>query len=321
MTIKPHISVLQRETLELLCHNPQGLYCDGTTGAGGHSLALLQTLPKARLICIDQDQAALDLTEQCFKKEGVLERATLIHGQFSKLETIRNDLSLPLFDGIMLDLGLSSMQIDMNDRGFSFLNEGPLDMRMDTTQRLTALSWIKQNNVDTIAHTLKTWGEEKYHKKIAAAIKSALIQQTLTTTTDLANIITNTVPIQHQRRQKIHPATRTFQAIRIAINDELGQLSQFLSFFPKQLMPQGRCAIISFHSLEDRLVKQSFRDLEYISTLPKQLAIEAGEPIEPSCLRVTKKPITPSDLEKQDNPRSRSAKLRVCERFKSTKTL
>ena len=295
-----HESVLVEEVVRYLAPRDDGVYCDCTLGGGGHAAAL-----RGRLIGIDRDPAALAAA-----RERLGDRATLVHGEFGDISRILGELKIAHVDGFVLDLGVSSPQLDLAERGFSFTREGPLDMRMDPTSGPTALDLIRETPPDELAELIADYGEERYAKKIARMIKEADPR----TTTELAAIVARAIPFAEQRKSKIHPATRTFQALRIAVNRELEQLERFLAAFPALLAPGGRCAIISFHSLEDRLVKNAFRDLAWSSSLPPKLAVEAGERVSPIALVLTKKPIFAGDAEVERNPRARSARLRVCER-------
>ncbi len=225
-----------------------------------------------------------------------------------------SELGISTVDGILLDLGVSSPQLDQPARGFSFTRPGPLDMRMDPTKGRTALDLLHELEEPELAEVISELGEERYAKRIARLIKEALREDRITNTIELAAVIAQGIPIAEQRKSKIHPATRTFQALRIAVNAELDQLERFLAVFPDLLAPGGRCAIISFHSLEDRLVKNRFRDLAWTSSLPPRLAAEAGERTHAVCELITRKGIVASDEEVARNPRARSARLRVCER-------
>jgi 16S rRNA (cytosine1402-N4)-methyltransferase len=306
-----HTSVLSLEVLEHLAPRDDGLYVDGTLGGAGHSRAILEAA-RCRLIGIDRDPTALEAAR--LRLADVADRTTLVHGQFGDIAQILTDLGTPQVDGLLLDLGVSSPQLDQADRGFSFSRTGPLDMRMDPTRGQTALDLIDDTDVESLGELICELGEERYGKRIARMIKEAAHDGRLRTTTDLATICTQAIPSAEQRRSKIHPATRTFQALRIAVNAELAELERFLEVFPDLLRPAGRCAIISFHSLEDRLVKNRFRDLSWTTSLPAHLAAKAGERIEPVCLPITKKAIFATEAEIETNPRSRSARLRVCER-------
>ena len=300
-----HVSVLAREVLEHLAPRDNCVYVDGTLGGAGHARALLEAA-NCTLIGIDRDPMALDAARA--NLEGVADRATLVHGQYSEIAEI---LAGRQVDGILLDLGVSSPQLDHADRGFSFMKPGPLDMRMDSTRGQTALELIESTDVDSLGEILCELGEERHGKRIARMIKEATHLQT---TTELAAICAQAIPMAEQRKFKIHPATRTFQGLRIAVNGELTELEHFLAAFPDLLNPGGRCAVISFHSLEDRLVKNRFRDLTWTTSLPARFAEQAGERIEPVVEAITRKAVIATDEEIAVNPRSRSAKLRVCER-------
>ncbi len=295
-----HQSVLLDEVIEALTQRSGKLYCDGTAGGGGHLARIIST--GARAIGIDRDPAAL---EACRTRLGP--DVELVHARYSEMPRVLGDRKV---DGILLDLGVSSPQFDRADRGFSFSKPGALDMRMDPTRGDTARELIDGLTVDELADVIYELGEERHSKKIARMIK----ETPPATTTELAAICARAVPMIEQRKSKIHPATRTFQALRIAVNQELAELEQFLAAFADLLAPGGRCAIISFHSLEDRLVKNAFRDLTWTSSLPEKLARDAGERVLPVVELITKKPIVAGDAEIDRNPRARSAKLRVCER-------
>ncbi len=309
-----HISVLAAEVVAYLEPRAGGLYCDGTLGAAGHAqLVLERSAPDGRLIGIDRDRDALAAAER--NLAGVLDRVTLIHGTFGDIAALTPaHTGGRRFDGIVLDLGLSSPQLDHAERGFSFMREGPIDMRMDQSQGETAFELMRRLDKDQLSRVLRDLGEERFHKRIAANIKEALKEDRLRGTTALAALVDAAIPAGAKRRMKIHPATKTFQALRIAVNSELEQLSRFLDSFPELLSPGGRCVVISFHSLEDRLVKRAFRDLAWSSRLPPDLAEAAGERVEPVCRPITRKPIFASEDEIAINPRARSARLRACEK-------
>jgi 16S rRNA (cytosine1402-N4)-methyltransferase len=307
-----HESVLAAEVLEYLAPRDHGVYVDGTLGGAGHAAQILERAPEATLIGIDRDPAALARSREVLA--GFAGRARLVHGEYSDLAQILVDQGVSRVDGILLDLGVSSPQLDQPERGFSFTRPGPLDMRMDPTSGPTALDLLRETFVDDLADLIASFGEERHAKKIARLIKEALAADRLHTTTELADVIAKAIPAIEQRKAKIHPATRTFQALRIAVNAELAQLERFLAGFPDLLAPGGRCAIISFHSLEDRLVKHRFRDLAWTTSLPPHLAERAGERVLPVCELVTRKAVVASDAEIERNPRARSARLRVCER-------
>jgi len=276
-----HESVLAAEVTGHLALRDHGVYVDGTLGSAGHAAKILDRVPEASLIGIDRDPAALARSREVLA--GFAGRARLVHGEYSDLARILADQGIAHVDGILLDLGVSSPQLDQPERGFSFSRPGPLDMRMDPTSGSTALDVLRDTSIDDLANLIFTFGEERHAKKIARLIKEAIAADRLHTTTELADVITKAIPAIEQRKSKIHPATRTFQALRIAVNAELAQLERFLAGFPDLLAPGGRCAIISFHSLEDRLVKQRFRDLAWTTSLPPQLAERAGERVLPVC--------------------------------------
>ncbi len=306
-----HTSVLALEVLEHLVPRDDCVYVDGTLGGAGHSRAILEAA-RCTLIGIDRDPAALETARANLTE--VTDRATLVHAQYSEIPRVLADLKIPRVDGLLLDLGVSSPQLDHADRGFSFSRSGPLDMRMDPTRGETALELIQSSEIDELAAILVELGEERHGKRIARMIKEAASADKLKTTTDLAAICMQAIPAFEQRKSKIHPATRTFQALRIAVNAELTELETFLAAFPDLLVPGGRCAVISFHSLEDRLVKNRFRDLAWTTSLPAYLAEKAGERVDPVCELITRKAVFASEAEIERNPRARSARLRVCER-------
>ncbi len=292
-----------------------GLYCDGTVGGGGHAERILATCPRARLLAFDRDPDALAAAGA--RLAPFADRLTLVHGAFADITEHLAARGIDRVDGILLDLGVSSPQLDRPERGFSFSQAGPLDMRMDPTRGETALELMRRVEPGELADLLFELGDERYSRRIAARIKEALRADALATTAELAALVTAAIPAPAQRKMKIHPATRTFQALRIAVNGELEQLQRFLDVFPAHLAPGGRCVIISFHSLEDRLVKHRFRDLAWTSSLPPALAVAAGEPVEPTCRVITRKAIFASDAEIARNPRARSARLRACEKVAS----
>lgn len=312
MSVFDHASVLAAEVIEHLGHRDHGVYVDGTLGGAGHSGALLEALPNATLIGIDRDPSALAAAGERLARFGP--RARLVHGEYAEIPAILADLKIAQVDGILLDLGVSSPQLDHAERGFSFMKEGPLDMRMDPTKGQTALELVEALDAESLANVIFELGEERHSKKIARLIKEALAADRIATTTDLATVVAAAIPIVEQRKSKIHPATRTFQALRIAVNGELEQLARSLDAFPDLLTVGGRCAIISFHSLEDRLVKQRFRDLAWTSSLPRHLAAAEGERADAVCEPITRKAVVAGDDEIARNPRARSARLRVCER-------
>ena len=299
-----HEPVLLGEVIQYLSPRDDGVYVDCTVGGAGHARALA-----GRLIGIDRDPAALTAARA---KLGP--SAELIHGELGNVRQILSELGIEKVDGLLADLGVSSHQLDEASRGFSFSKEGPLDMRMDPTRGQTALELLRTIDVDSLGTLIAELGEERYAKRIARLIKEAIREDKIATTLDLAKVVAQGIPVVEQRKSKIHPATRTFQALRIAVNAELDQLTSLLTAFPDLLAPGGRCVIISFHSLEDRLVKNAFRDLAWTSSLPPKLAVQAGERVEPVVEVLTRKAVFATDEEVERNPRARSARLRACMR-------
>ena len=308
-----HITVLLHEAVNGLALKENGIYIDGTFGRGGHSrLILSQLSANGRLIAVDRDPRAIAEAEKIQDPRFHIE-----HNSFSHIPDICQKLNLVgKIDGILLDLGVSSPQLDEAERGFSFMKDGPLDMRMDTTQGLSAAEWLKQVSVDDLTWVLKTFGEERFAKRIATAIvefnKSAVKNGTecLSRTSQLAELIAQAVPFKDKHK---HPATRSFQAIRIYINAELdGVLNSALDM----LAPEGRLSIISFHSLEDRMVKHFMRKQSKGEDIPRGLPLREDQIQRNQKLKIIGKAIQPSEAEISANPRSRSAVLRIAERVK-----
>jgi 16S rRNA (cytosine1402-N4)-methyltransferase len=293
---------------------PGGVYCDGTVGAGGHAERVLEAgAPDARLVGIDRDPAALAIARARLARFA--DRVALVHATFGEVDRVLAELGLAQVDGFVLDLGLSSIQLDDADRGFSFSRPGPIDMRMDPTgEDPTALELIRRLDVDELSRVLRDLGEERYHKRIAGRLKEEARGGRLHTTADLARTVDECIPGAARRHMRIHPATQSFQALRIAVNRELDQLARFLEVFPALLAGGGRSAVISFHSLEDRMVKHRFRELAWSSSLPPDLAAAAGERVHPVVRVLTRKAVVAGEDEVRRNPRARSAKLRVCEK-------
>jgi 16S rRNA (cytosine1402-N4)-methyltransferase len=308
-----HIPVLLDEVLDHLDPRPGGLYVDGTFGRGGHTRAILDRIgSEGRIIALDRDpDAVAAAAELVASSDGRLE---VVHARFGSLAAVLAERGVAEVDGVLLDLGVSSPQLDDGARGFSFNRPGPIDMRMDPTTGPTALDLIRDRSEPELAALLRDLGEERLHKKIARRLKQAVRDGELTDTVALAGVVAGCFSPGDLRRMRIHPATRTFQALRIAVNRELDELADFLADFPGLLRAGGRCVVISFHSLEDRLVKRRFRDLAWSSSLPPRLAADAGERVEPVCEPVTRKAVFADDDEADDNPRSRSARLRACRR-------
>lgn len=304
----PHLPVMARETVELLAPAGKSLFLDGTVGAGGHAALILAAAGEAaRLVGLDRDPAAIALAGQSLARFG--DRVELIQTAFDRLEQVARPASL---DGILLDLGVSSMQLDEAHRGFAFKQDGPLDMRMDN-QGITAAQLLAQYDYRQIRDILKRLGEEPFADRIARAIEKAKEQEEITTTGRLAAVVENALPAAERKKRKIHPATKTFQGIRLAVNDELGRLERFLDQVPHALKPGGRLVIISYHSLEDRLVKKALARWARPCTCPPDLPVCAcGK--KPLFTPLTKGALAPSAREVATNPRSRSAKLRAGER-------
>lgn len=316
MTEFAHIPVLADEVIHYLAPRPGGVYCDATLGGGGHARRILEaSAPDGRLIGVDRDPTALAAARATLAPFG--DRVTLVHGTFGELPAILGALGVVPVDGLLIDVGVSSPQLDVAARGFSFSKDGPLDMRMDPTSGETAEELLRRISVDELADILREYGEERYAGKVARVIKDAIRDDKIHTTTQLAAIVASAMPPKWVRHDHIDPATRTFQALRIAVNRELEELDKFVATFPDLLAPGGRCVVIAFHSLEDRKVKERFRELEWTSRLPRDLAITAGERVDPICRTLTRKPVMASDEELARNPRARSAKLRACEKVVS----
>lgn len=310
-----HFTVLLTEAVDGLALKEKGIYIDGTFGRGGHSRLILSRLAQdGRLIAIDRDPRAIAAAQQIQDPRFHIE-----HNSFSAIPEICEKLGLVgKIDGILLDLGVSSPQLDEAERGFSFMKDGPLDMRMDTTQGLSAAQWLQQVSEQDLAWVLKTFGEERFAKRIAQAIvnynKTALQNGTepLSRTLQLAELIAQSVPFKDKHK---HPATRSFQAIRIFINAELDELERVLEGALQVLAPQGRLSIISFHSLEDRMVKHFMRKQSKGESLPKGLPLREDQIQRSQTLKTIGKAIMPTEQEIAQNARSRSAVLRVAEKL------
>jgi 16S rRNA (cytosine1402-N4)-methyltransferase len=304
-----HLPVLLEEVIEQLAINPEGIYLDGTFGRGGHSRAILSKLnAKGRLIVIDQDPEAIAVAKQQF---GDDKRVTIVADTFANLGNIVQELNLTgQINGLLLDFGVSSPQLDTPERGFSFMHDGPLDMRMNPQQGISVAEWLNHEaSQEELTTLLFRYGEEKFSRKIAKRILDYCAETPISRTSELAEIVSKAIP---KREKGKHPATRTFQALRIFINNELGAIEEVLNNIPPVLAPGGRVAIISFHSLEDRLVKNYFRDLERGPILPKEIPIMVNEYV--PVLKRVGKAIRPTEQECARNPRARSAVLRVAQK-------
>jgi len=307
-----HKPVMIGEVIASLRCRPGCIYVDGTVGGGGHAEAILRnTAPDGLLIGIDTDSEAIGEAHRRLAPFGA--RKILIKGNFADMEAILDEKKIAAVDGILLDLGVSSPQLDKAKRGFSFSLDGPLDMRMDQSGGPTAADLVNTSPWEELARIIKNFGEERMAGRIAKAIVKSRVDSPLKTTADLAEVVLRAVPPE-AGRQGIHPATRTFQALRIAVNNELESLQRAVEGGIKRLNPQGRFSIISFHSLEDRIVKNAFRIAAKGCRCPADLPVCAcGR--KPELRLITRKPLTPSKGEINDNPRSRSAKLRTAERL------
>lgn len=305
-----HIPVLLNECIEGLNIQPDGIYVDGTVGLGGHSSEIVRHLTTGRLICIDRDETAIECSRERLKEWK--DKITFVHGNFCDVAAILKEMEIPKVNGMLFDLGVSSPQLDEGDRGFSYMTDAPLDMRMDRSDTLSAWLIVNKWPQEKLEYIIKVYGEERYARLIAAAVIRARSEQTINTTGQLVEIIKKAVPAA-ALREKQHPAKRTFQAIRIAVNDELGAVEKMMEEAPDLLAPGGRLAVISFHSLEDRIVKKGIQSRENGCTCPREAPICTCGFVQ-TLKSVSRKPITASEQELEENPRSRSAKLRVAER-------
>ena len=305
-----HIPVLLRECVDGLNIDPNGIYVDGTLGLGGHSFEIASRLEKGRLIGVDRDETAIERAGERLKEFGG--KVTLVHGNFCNIPDILDELEIENVNGMLFDLGVSSPQLDETDRGFSYMTDAPLDMRMDRSNTLSAWLVVNKWPLEKLERILWDYGEERFSKRIASAIVKARETEAVKTTLELVDIIKSAMP-GPALREKQHPAKRTFQAIRIAVNDELGAVDEMMRTVPDRLKPGGRLAVISFHSLEDRIVKQAIASRENGCTCPREAPVCTCGFVQ-TLKSVTRKPITPSEEEIADNPRSRSAKLRIAER-------
>lgn len=310
MTEARHVSVLLKECIENLNIKPGGVYLDGTLGLGGHSYQIASRLTTGRLICIDRDETAIERAGKRLAPFG--EKITLVHGNFSDAAQILDSLGIPGVDGMLFDLGVSSPQLDEIQRGFSYMGDAPLDMRMDAGDSLTAYAVVNTWPEERLNRILWDYGEERYARRISRAILEHRAVKPIETTLELVEIIKGAMPAA-ALREKQHPAKRSFQAIRIAVNDELGAISQMMETAPDKLNPGGRLCVISFHSLEDRIVKSGIAARENGCTCPREAPICTCGFVQ-TLKSVSRKPILPSAEELEQNPRSRSAKLRVAER-------
>lgn len=308
-----HVSVMLNETIDYLNIKEDGVYVDCTLGGAGHALYLLNQLnDKGRLIAIDQDLTAIENAKEVLKEH--LHKVTFVHNNFRELTNILNELEIEKVDGIYYDLGVSSPQLDVPERGFSYHNDAKLDMRMDQTQSLSAYEVVNQWSYEALVRIFFRYGEEKFSKQIARRIEAQREQQPIETTLELVDVIKEGIPAK-ARRKGGHPAKRVFQAIRIAVNDELSAFEDSVEQAIECVKVGGRISVITFHSLEDRLCKQIFQEFEKGPDVPRGLPV-IPEAYTPKLKRVNRKPITATDDDLNDNNRARSAKLRVAEILK-----
>ncbi|MDO4982243.1 MAG: 16S rRNA (cytosine(1402)-N(4))-methyltransferase RsmH [Eubacteriales bacterium] len=305
-----HISVLLDECIENLNIRPDGIYVDGTMGMGGHSFQIASRLTTGRLICIDRDPVAIERAGKRLAPFGDL--VTIVHGNFCDTSRILDDLEIRGVDGMLFDLGVSSPQLDEIERGFSYMGDAPLDMRMNSEDALKASDIVNTYTEDRLNRIFWDYGEERYARRISAAIVKYREKKPIETTLELVSIIRSALPAP-ALREKQHPAKRCFQAIRIAVNDELGAVAAMMETAPDKLNTGGRLCVISFHSLEDRIVKNGIAARENGCTCPREAPVCTCGFVK-TLRSVSRKPILPTQEELENNPRSRSAKLRVAER-------
>ena len=306
-----HVSVLLEECIDALNIRPDGIYVDGTLGGAGHSSQIAKRLTTGRLIGIDRDPVALKAAGE--RLAPYMDRVTLVHSNFCEIASVLQELNIPGVDGILLDLGVSSPQLDDGARGFSYRADAPLDMRMNNEDALSAYEVVNSWPQEELKRILYDYGEERYAPQIAAAICRRRAEKPIETTLELVDVIRSAMP-SAALREKQHPAKRSFQAIRIAVNDELGSVEKVMRDAVPCLNPGGRLAIITFHSLEDRIVKNGMADAAKGCTCPPNFPVcICGK--KPKVKLITRKPIVSGQEELDRNPRARSAKLRVCEKL------
>lgn len=305
-----HYSVLLNECIDNLNIKPEGIYLDGTLGLGGHSYEIASRLTTGRLVGIDRDETAIDRAGKRLATFG--DRVTLVHGNFSDAAAILDSLGIEGVDGMLFDLGVSSPQLDEAQRGFSYMADAPLDMRMDGSDSLSAYDVVNRWDEERLSRILFDYGEERYARRISRAIVRRREQKAIETTLELVDIIKGAMPAP-ALREKQHPAKRSFQAIRIAVNDELGAIAAMMDTAPDRLNKGGRLCVISFHSLEDRIVKAGIAARENGCTCPREAPVCTCGFVK-TLKSVHRKPVLPRPEELEVNPRSRSAKLRVAER-------
>ena len=311
MTDFHHVSVLLDECLEGLDIKPEGIYVDGTLGGAGHSSQIAKRLTTGRLIGIDRDPVALKAAGERLAPFG--DRVTLVHSNFCEIAQVLKSMNIDGVDGILLDLGVSSPQLDEVSRGFSYMADAPLDMRMNSEDMLSAHDVVNTWSFEELKRILYDYGEERYAPRIASAICSRREVKPIETTLELVDIIRGAMPAA-ALREKQHPAKRSFQAIRIAVNDELGSVEKVMRDAIPCLNPGGRLAVITFHSLEDRIVKNAMAEAAKGCTCPPSFPVcVCGK--KPLVKLISRKPIVSGEMELERNPRARSAKLRICEKI------
>ena len=307
-----HVPVLFHECMDGLAIKPDGIYVDGTLGGGGHSSGILSRLTTGHLYGIDRDGEAIEAATKRIEEAGLSARFTAIRGNFHDAKALLSAQGIDQIDGALLDLGVSSHQLDEGGRGFSYQGDFPLDMRMDTSAPLTARDIVNTWSMEEIVRILRDYGEENWAVQIARVLIDRRKQYSIDTTAQLVDIIDAAIPKKVRAKDGSHPARRTFQALRIAVNDELAPLENAIRDLSSMLKPGGRICVIAFHSLEDRIVKNTFRSLASPCTCPKSFPVcVCGK--KPSVKLVSGKPITAGEEELTDNPRARSATLRVAE--------
>lgn len=306
-----HISVLYKETLDGLNIKDGGLYVDGTLGGGGHSCGILSGAKNVRLIGIDRDFEAIEAAGK--RLSAFKDRITLVNRNFSDIKQIASELGIAGIDGAVLDLGVSSYQLDNAERGFSYMHDSHLDMRMNRNDKKSAYEVINSYSQNELEHIFYAYGEEKWSARVAKFIVEKRSQKPIETTFELVDIIKAAIP-KGARAEGSHPAKRIFQAVRIEVNNELGILKNAVDDFAELLAPGGRLAVITFHSLEDRIIKKAFTDLATGCVCPKSFPVCVCNR-QPVVKLITKKPILPSEAEETENSRSKSAKLRVVEKL------
>ena len=310
MDAPKHVSVLLQECIDNLKIKPDGIYLDGTLGLGGHSYEIASRLTTGRLVCVDRDETAIARAGR--RLAPFAGRVTLVHGNFADAAAILDSLGIDGADGMLFDLGVSSPQLDEASRGFSYRQDAPLDMRMDGSAQLTAYEVVNTWSAEKLNRILWDYGEERCARRITAGIVNAREKAPIASTMALVEIIKAALPAA-ALREKQHPAKRSFQAIRIAVNDELGAIAAMMESAPDKLKPGGRLCVISFHSLEDRIVKAGIAARENGCTCPREAPVCTCGFVR-TLRSVSRKPILPGEEERERNPRARSAKLRVAER-------